>query len=365
MSQNPEPPNQSRILISAEDINRATEEGVLSPADADKLIHWAYDQRFNRSQLAEPTAAPAPELRKGFNVVTVLYYFGAMLMISACAWFLGDKWDVLKAPGICVTVIIYMVIALSLGQWLRRKGYIVGGGLLITVAVSLVPLLIYSIERMTGFWPAQDPGEYAAFYPMIHGSWIVMELATIAAAALALRFVSFGFLTAPMAFCFWFFSMDVAALIFKQNSLDSNQTEWVSVLVGLLTIAVGFGLDRTITKRGAPRTEDFAFWCYLFGLAAFWGGLTSMNSDSEIRRFVYLLINVGLVGVAVKLRRSTFLVFGAFGVYLYLGHLAWQVFKDSLLFPFVLALLGLTLILGTVWGQKYWRKRLREADGPG
>ena len=49
MSQNPEPPNQSRILISAEDINRAAEEGVLSPADADKLIHWAYDQRFNRS----------------------------------------------------------------------------------------------------------------------------------------------------------------------------------------------------------------------------------------------------------------------------------------------------------------------------
>src|SRR6266567_7901441 len=135
MSQNPEPPNQSRILISAEDINRATEEGVLSPADADKLIHWAYDQRFNRSQLVEPTAAPAPELRKGFNLVTVLYYFGAMLMISACAWFLGDKWDVLGARGICVTAIIYILIAASTGVWLRRHRYLVAGGLLITVAV--------------------------------------------------------------------------------------------------------------------------------------------------------------------------------------------------------------------------------------
>jgi hypothetical protein len=96
---------------------------------------------------------------------------------------------------------------------------------------------------------------------------------------------------------------------------------------------------------------------------AFWGGLTSMNSDSEVKRFVYLLINIGLV--AVKLRRSTFLVFGAIGIYAYLGHLAWQVFKDSVFFPFVLALLGLTLILGTVWGQQYWRKRLRETNGPG
>ena len=105
--------------------------------------------------------------------------------------------------------------------------------------------------------------------------------------------------------------------------------------------------------------EDFAFWCYLFGLMAFWGGLTSMDSGSELKRFIYLLINVGLVGIAVKLRRSAFLVFGALGVYVYLGHLAWQVFKDSLLFPFILALLGLSLILATVWGQRYWKRQMK------
>jgi predicted MFS family arabinose efflux permease len=61
----------------------------------------------------------------------------------------------------------------------------------------------------------------------------------------------------------------------------------------------------------------------------------------------------------VTLKRSVFLVFGAMGAYIYLGHLAWEVFKESVFFPFVLALLGLGLILGTVWGQRYWRKRLR------
>ena len=359
MSQSP--PDPAEILLSTSDINRATAEGVISQSDADGLIRWAYDQRFKRTVPAGPETPAAAEQHKGFNLVTVLYYFGAMLMISACAWFLGDKWDVLGAGGICITAIVYIMIAASLGVWLRRREYLVAGGLLITVAVSLVPLLVYSIERMTGLWPAGDPGAYQNFYPWIHGSWIVMELATIAVAAVALKFVRFSFLTAPMAFCFWFLSMDLAALILRQNSLQSEPAKWISVMVGALIILIGFGLDRLMRQRNAPRSEDFAFWCYLFGLMAFWGGLTAMESGSELRRLVYLLINIGLVALALKLKRTVFMVFGVLGIYAYLGHLAWEVFKDSVFFPFVLALLGLSLILGAVWGQHYLRKRMKAA----
>lgn len=357
MPDDPSVSDYSQVVLSGKDIERAAGEGVLARDDADRLVRWAYDQHFNRPVVADPQL-PAPEQRKGFNLVTVLYYFGAMLMISACAWFLGDKWDLLGAPGICLTVIIYLLIAAGSGVWLRRQGYLVAGGLLFTVAVSLVPLLVYSIERMTGLWPAGDPGAYENFYPWIHGSWIIMELATIAAAVLALKFVRFGFLTAPMAFAFWFLSMDLAAFIFKENSLSGDRAKWVSVLVGVLTIIVGFGLDRLLHQRGEPKIEDFAFWCYLFGLMAFWGGLTFMDSGSELKRLVYLLINLALVGISIKLRRTVFLIFGAMGVYAYLGHLAWEVFQDSVLFPFVLALLGLSLILGTVWGQRYWKRKL-------
>ena len=84
-----------------------------------------------------------------------------------------------------------------------------------------------------------------------------------------------------------------------------------------------------------------------------------MDSGSELRRLVYLLINLGLMALAIKLKRTVFMVFGVLGVYAYLGHLAWTVFKDSALFPFVLALLGLSLILGTVFGQHYLRRRMK------
>src|SRR5207237_7039177 len=141
----------ARVVLSAKDIERAADEGVLTKADADRLVRWAYDQHFN--QLTIPEAQlPVPEQHKGFNLVTVLYYFGAMLMISACAWFLGDKWDSLGSPGVLVTSAIYLIIAAGMGWWLRGRGYVIGGGLLITVAVCLVPLITYSVEDITGLW---------------------------------------------------------------------------------------------------------------------------------------------------------------------------------------------------------------------
>ncbi len=189
-----------------------------------------------------------------------------------------------------------------------------------------------------------------------------MELATIGAAAIALRFVRFGFLTAPLAFSFWFLSMDVAALILGDEFLNGNGRAWVSVVVGLVTMVVGFWLDRTLNRRGDEPSEDFAFWCYLFGLLAFWGGLTSMDSDSELNRLLYALLNVGLIGIALRLKRAVFLVFGAIGVHLYFGHLAYEVFADSFFFPFVIALLGLSLILVTVFVQRYLKRTVAQTS---
>ncbi|MCP9495052.1 MAG: hypothetical protein MSG64_11440 [Pyrinomonadaceae bacterium MAG19_C2-C3] len=249
-----------------------------------------------------------------------------------------------------------MIATAQLGFWLRRKGYKVGGGLLVTVAVCLVPLLTYSVERMTGLWAAGDPGTYEGFYPRIHASWIVMEIATVMVALVALRFVRFSFLTAPLAFALWFFSMDVASLVLRETYLSGERREWISVIIGLLTIAVGYGLDRSLRAKHESTlksgTEDYAFWCYLFGMLAFWGGLTMMDSNSEWGRAGYAFINVVLIWLAVKLKRVTFLIFGALGVHIYLGHLAYEVFKDSILFPFALALLGVSLILVTVFAQR-------------
>lgn len=39
-----------------------------------------------------------------------------------------------------------------------------------------------------------------------------------------------------------------------------------------------------------------------------------MDSTSELRRFLYLLVNLGLIAIAVLFSRRVFVVFGSLGV---------------------------------------------------
>lgn len=74
------------------------------------------------------------------------------------------------------------------------------------------------------------------------------------------------------------------------------------------------------------------------------------HSDSELDKFVYLCINLTMIALGALLSRRVFAVFGGLGAAGYLGHLAYDVFKDSMMFPFVLTVIGLGLIyLGIVW----------------
>jgi hypothetical protein len=60
-----------------------------------------------------------------------------------------------------------------------------------------------------------------------------------------------------------------------------------------------------------------------------------------------------MMAVGVVLVRRVFVVFGAIGSCGYIGHLAYDVFKESVLFPIVLTAIGLGIIyIGIVW-QKY------------
>ncbi len=76
----------------------------------------------------------------------------------------------------------------------------------------MAPLGVYGIQDALGVWTASqgDPGVYRDFFSYVHGSWIYMELATIAAALLALRFYPFPFILLVASIAAWFLSMDIA-----------------------------------------------------------------------------------------------------------------------------------------------------------
>ena len=68
---------------------------------------------------------------------------------------------------------------------------------------------------------------------------------------------------------------------------------------------------------------------------------------------IVLAIVTRQVFLSLFLMRRAYAVFGAVGLTMYLGHLAWDVFKDSILFPFALSAVGVALIAFGLLFHKY------------
>jgi hypothetical protein len=320
------------MRVSRKDIGWAVSEGMISESQAEDLWRALGERNADRPR---------------FDLPHLAYYLGALVVISAMTWFMTLGWERFGGWGILAISLSYaLAFAVAGGLLWRDKGLKVPGGLLITAAVCMTPLAVYGFETITGAWLQGMPGEYGDFYDYIEGGWFPMEVATVAAGLVALRFFRFPFLTAPIAFALWFMSMDLTPLIYGEHYYEAQGYQVVSLVFGLAVLVGAYVVDR--------RTEeDYAFWGYLFGMFAFWGGLTLFEGGSELDWFLYGLINSGLILLSVLLQRRVFVVFGALGVFGYVGHLAWEIFEDSLLFPFALSAAGLVIIaLGILYAKK-------------
>lgn len=326
------------LKLDAHDLARAVTAGVLNPGQDQALL------AFLRQQ---------PEQHASFQLAHVAYYFGAVLIMGAMGWLLTEAWMSVGDIALLLIALAYIGLFTACGLSLWRRGQQIPGGLLGAVAVSLTPLAVFAIERLTGVWPMGDGQvDYHDYYVYVQGGWLAMEAATVLAGLLMLRLLPFPFIVMPMAVALWFMSMDLSELL-HGDSFSWEQRRDVSLWFGLGLLLVCFVVDGR-TRR------DYAFWGYLAGLLAFWGGLSLSDSGSEWGKALYCLINLALMAIAVLLRRPLFMVFGALGVAGYLGYLSYEVFADSLLFPIVLTLIGLGVI---GLGLLYQKRRDALSDG--
>jgi hypothetical protein len=332
------------MKLYKEDFLWAASQGLITPEQADALWEALSNRTSDRPQ---------------FNFANVAFYFGALIVISAMSWFMTLAWESFGGGGIFILSSIYALCFVLAGRTLWfQQNMKVPGGLLFTIAVCITPLAIYGLQRWAGIWPQGDPGAYRDYHIWVKGSWFLMELGTILAGSIALKFVRFPFLTAPIAFTLWYMSMDLTPLLFGQTEFTWEQRLLVSMWFGIATLVVAYLVD----IRTRRRDGDFAFWLYFFGLLSFWFGLTLMRGDDELQRFIYCLINLGLMLLSVLLKRRVFMVFGAMGVFWYLSYLAYTIFKDSVLFPFALTVVGISIIYLGVLYQRNSRSLERFFD---
>lgn len=277
------------------------------------------------------------ESNAGFEAAHIAYYLGALLIIGAMGWFVTDAWDRLSGMAICLIALAYAAAFAWVGTLLyRRAATLIPGGLLTTVAVCMTPLAVYGFERQIGWWPVTDPGSYTRFHPFIDGSWVLMEAATILAAAIALKYIRFPFITAPAAYALWYMSMDATGLLSGKHWTFHQQC-WISAIFGVAMLAVAYFADGETDK-------DFSFWFYLFGLLAFTGGLSLLGNGGQLGKAIYCLLHITLIVASIVLQRRAFLVFGALGVFIYLADEATGFFRNSFAFTFALTAIGIAFI---------------------
>jgi hypothetical protein len=309
-------------------LTAAAAKGLLTAEQAEQLWQFLSEQSLDTP---------------GFNFTHILYYLGGMIAIGAMSLFMTLGWESFGGWGIFFIALAYAGAGLKLADYfLHRKQLLIPAGIVAVFVVVLTPLAVYGLQQGLGWWA--EGHAYRDYHVFIDWRWLMMELATLAMGAVLLWRYRLPFLVMPVAVTLWYMSMDLAPFLFDAE-FGWEARKLVSLWFGLLMVLLAFWVDIR-----ARFEKDFAFWLYLFGVLAFWGGLSLMNSDSELGRFMYLCINVALIVVGAVLSRRVFAVFGGLGIASYLGYLAYRVFSDSLLFPFVLTVIGLAIIyLGILW----------------
>ncbi len=327
--------------FSEDDLVAARDAGLLTDSSHAALVAFLRRHRDDEAERRDAGREPQA-LAIRFDLTHVLWYAGTLVVMLAMGVFTTEAFNRLGGAALTATGLLYGAGFLALCHHLwHGRGLRTPGGLAAAVAVAMVPLSIYGVQDMLGLWPAGEPEpvRYRDFFPWISSSWVWMELGTIAAAALVLSFYPFPFITFVAAVALWFLSMDLAGWLTPDRVANFALRREMSLWFGLSLVFVAWTIDLRGRSRG-----DFAFWLHLAGAAAFWGGLSWRENSGEWLNFLYCVINIGLVLFSLLADRRIYAVFGGLGIAIYLGHLAYDVFEDTLWFSLALSGIGLAII---------------------
>jgi hypothetical protein len=343
------------VALRLQDLTEAARDGVITESQAQALWQrWRHGVQPHSAAQREPGHGLQPVAAgPGFSFVNVLYYFGGLLSIGAMSLFMTLGFQQMGPMALLLLGVAYLWAALKVADHFKGRGLMVPAGLLATLAVFLVPLIVWSGQHLMGWWPPGGSDSLASYHTRIDWRWLTLELATLAAGVVMLWRYRLPFMVMPLALTLWYLSMDVANMLLLDHRWEWEFMRDMSLVFGIGTVAVALWVDvRTRLSQSAEWRQDFAFWLYIFGTTMFWCGLSLNDSGSELAKLGYCALNVALVLLGAAIGRRVFTVYGAFGVLLYLGHLSHKVFQDSFMFPFALTVLGLGLVALGVWWQR-------------
>jgi hypothetical protein len=336
-----------------EDLQRALKEGIISAEVYDKLFKYLVISAKSKKVEHNSNTAETDNFDSLFNIENFLYYFGGFIIITTMGWFLALNAASFGYGGLFVTSILYFLFFVGIGNYLWGKDKKTPGGLLYVCAVSIVPLAVWAFESLIGIMP-KELARYNDFHIRVRSGYISMEVATIIVGYVFLKFRKFSLLTLPICYAMWYLSMDIVPLLLGQGFIAPTwvMKNFASCIFALIMLFFAVRLDNY-----KQSSEDYSYWLYIFGSSMLWGTAISIiiqNSwYNEFAYFLAALFSFVYMLVSILIKRKVFMFWGALGIWSYLGHLAYKVFANSFLFPFVLVVFGLLIIFFGIGYSKY------------
>lgn len=329
---------------------------LLTRAKANHIIN---DDQFKQliqlknELFADDLTTTVTDDKPKFVLSHLLYYFGGLIAIGAMSLFMTLGFDEFGSLGIMVITLLYAIFGAGVAYVLYQKQLLTPYSIVLGFLLCLVPLFGFAVQDYLGLW--QEHSHYQDYHVWISVQWLILEFSTLIVGAVMMYRFRRSFVMLPICVTLWYLSLDILPLLTQDSEwFDWDLRQTVSIYFGLLMIVGAIWVD--FRQNHQNMRQDFAFWLYIVGAMTFWGGLSLQDSDSELAKFMYCLINIAMMMTGVMLRRRVFTVFGGIGVAMYVGHLAYDVFKDSMIFSLVLALIGFAVIAVGVFWQKHEEK---------
>jgi hypothetical protein len=272
----------------------------------------------------------------------LLYAGGIAILLSMLGFLTSLSGDYGNAAFTGWAALVFGVLA-SLAFSFRAAGRPLVAGLFSVSAVVAVAVLVGALEALFG-WLARTDAPFAGF----HLDHFLIELVLVAAAFVGLRIFHFPLLVLTGVSAVWFFVTDLL-------SSGGNWSATVTLVIGLILMAVGVGVDRV-----------YGFWVHVVAGLTIGGALLWFSHTSDTDWVLIGLASLLYVWIASGLGRSSYAVLGAFGLLLTTTHFVdkwfgpvpfpfrvffeestddqpWAIALSYAVYGFVLMLLGLWL----------------------
>jgi glucan phosphoethanolaminetransferase (alkaline phosphatase superfamily) len=157
------------------------------------------------------------------------------------------------------------------------------------------------------------------------------------------------------------------SIIFVQIAVEVSRgpegfemTGWSYLLAASMLVTIGYETDR---RRGR---EDYGVWLHI--AAAVCAVVVLISLFGAEKGFRHLLLPTAIASMTASLfmRRVVWLIVGLGILFSYLTWLAADVFRRAFAFPVILAVVGIAIIIVTVWVQRTYPRlaaRVRERRG--